>query len=85
MARSALLIVLLLAVWILSHFFKAAWPEQLVLFGCVGTVLFASPVAQLFLLVVAGGVAARLTLLTRWVRTAWQQRMLSAAQAAKPA
>ena len=38
---STLFLVLLLAIWILAHFFRsAAWPEQLALFGLLGVVLF---------------------------------------------
>jgi hypothetical protein len=86
MTRSALLVVLLLAIWIVSHFFRAvAWPEQLVLFGCVGTVLFGSPLGQLFVLVVATGIIARFALLARWVRAAWRHRRALLAEAAKPA
>jgi len=75
MARSALLVVFVLALWIVAHFFRAvAWPEQLVLFGCVGTVLFGTPVAQLFLLVVMAGLIVRVVLLARWIRAVWQHR-----------
>jgi hypothetical protein len=84
--RSALLVVLLLAIWIVSYFFRAvAWPEQLVLLGCVGTVLFGSPLGQLFVLVVAAGLIARLVLLARWARAAWRQRRSPVVEAAKPA
>jgi hypothetical protein len=86
MARSALLVVLVLALWIVAHFFRAAaWPEQLVLFGCVAAVLFSTPFSQLFLLVVMAGLIVRLVLLTRWLRTIWQQPPPAAAEVAKPA
>jgi hypothetical protein len=62
LAWSMLLLMLLLALWALAHFFRATWPEQLALLGCLAALLL-SPV---FLLLPAGAIGYRLFGIVRW-------------------
>jgi hypothetical protein len=63
---STLLLVLLLALWILAHFFRAAWPEQLALLGGVGALLFGGLLGIAFLVVPAACALYRLAVGVRW-------------------
>ncbi|MBY0522421.1 MAG: hypothetical protein K2R98_03445 [Gemmataceae bacterium] len=72
---SAVFLVLLLAVWILSHFFRAAaWPEQVALLGCLGSLLFGSILGTAFLLLPIIAVVARLVCLGQWIHAWWKTR-----------
>jgi len=65
-AWSTLLVVLVLAIWILSHFFRTTWPEQLALVGFVGVLLFGSGWGMAFLLLPALTLGYRVIGLVRW-------------------
>ena len=69
---STLLLVLLLAVWILAHFFRATWPEQLALLGCMGALLFGATTGLVFLLLPLGCVGYRLFCVGRWSVGWWR-------------
>ncbi len=69
LALSTLLLVLVLAVWILARFFRAgSWPEQLVVLGILGALLFGPVVGRLFVLLVPAGIGARSVQLLTWLR-----------------